>query len=71
MFSTIYASMMAGLLVKIWQSHGINYIHILEITYAERLNPYQLWKPAAVCAFILISTYWIFFEHASTIYEEY
>ena len=70
-FSTVYASAAAGCLVKVWQSYGINYIHILEIKYSERLNPFQLWKPASVFAFFLLSTYLIFFEQVTDTFNEH
>lgn len=40
LFSTTYLAFAAGLLVQVWQAHGINYIHIFEVDYKDRMNPY-------------------------------
>lgn len=33
----------AGILIKVWQKHDINYIHIFQVDYKDRMNTYQIW----------------------------
>lgn len=40
LFTFIYFSFAAGLLIRVWKQHDINYIHILQVDYRDRLNPF-------------------------------
>ena len=70
LFSVAYVPFAAGLLVKIWQAHDINYIHIMEVSYKDRMNPYQLWKIASMIAFCWLTVQYLSLQEISAIYED-
>lgn len=51
-FSCAYLPFAAGICVHVWQKYEINYIHIMQIEYSNRLNQYLLWKIGSLIMFI-------------------
>ena len=43
LFALTYMTFAAGLVIKIWKDHEINYIHIMEIDFKDRMSSFQLW----------------------------
>ena len=71
LFTSAYIAFAAGLLVKVWQKHEINYIHLMEVKQEHRMNPYQLWRITAILFFIAISGYFVSIFQFAQIYEKY
>ena len=40
LFVLVYASFAAGVLIHVWGRREINYIHIMQIEYKDRMNPF-------------------------------
>lgn len=68
-FVLTYLSFAAGVCIKIWRQYEINYIHILQIEFKDRLNHFQLWKISSIMFFILLSLLLVSFEEVAAIHN--
>ena len=54
-FVTAYIPFAAGLCILVFRTYDINYIHIMQIDYDNRMNHFQLWKIASILTFVLLT----------------
>lgn len=69
-FSFAFMSTAAGLLVKIWEQHSINYIHIMQVDYVNRMNPYQLWSLSGMLWLLFLTAYYVSMTQIATVYQD-
>ena len=67
-FSFAYVAFAAGLLVRIWHAHEINYIHILQVQYQDRVNPWQFWQIGSLVSFMFLLIVYTSFQEIGGIY---
>lgn len=68
-FAMSFMTFAAGCLIKIWQAKEINYIHIMQVDYDSRMNPYQLWSISSVLMFFFFIVSFISMTFIANVYE--
>lgn len=68
-WTMFYAPFAAGICVLIWTKYEVNYIHILQIEYKNRLNFVQLWKVAFFWAFTTLTANYLFMLDLGKLYK--
>lgn len=71
LFSMVFISYASALLIYFWQRHEINYIHLMEINYKNRLNYFQLWKVASILFFVFLFLLYQAIQEMETIYHNF
>jgi len=71
LFTIVFLAFATAINIKFWQNHGINYIHLMQIEYKDRLNGYQLWKVASILLFFFLFLVYESIQEMETIYHDF
>lgn len=71
LFSVVFLTYAGAILVNFWQKREINYIHLLQIDYKNRLNSYEILRIASLLGFFFLLIVYLAIQELETIYHDY
>lgn len=70
LFALSFLTFASGICIMVWKQHDINYIHLMQVEYKDRMNHFQLWKISTITFFIFTSFVVVSLEEMAVIHNK-